>query len=441
MNYKHTKYAFLMQKKPTYDKMLLEWSEFMVFLVDSQNLCNSADLNSIMYFTKNILKIIMIITPILAVIAISLIFFQLMTNPDNNKLIKKLINSVKALVIVFLIPLFVTVVMSLVGSSTELTKCYNNATKPEMYSKYIKVNEEQSTPIVVDPNGYESGTFKQLDFSCKSKYIKAQFSCDTIHIVERHLNDFNYYNFDSTIGAYGGFDKYMKSLGGYFSKYYGKQPKVTTVYEFQQVAEYVLGMIVMYGFDYFNGDDGKYCKWGGHCKDMSKIRQGEIPGSATSDAFYPGQLIHSEDGLSDRKNFDKLISNKGEINMTTCCNWTTDMVFYKAGIFGQGRTAVNSSASFKKLATAKTNKIIKNYDEIKPGDIIEWFESEIDLNNVNTWKNWYHVSFVGEVDHNKHTFTAYETGSYLTSKRNHKKVMSTKKFNKKIAIIRVIDLK
>lgn len=407
----------------------------------TQNLCTSADLNSLMYFTKNILNLLIIIAPILAIISFTVLFTQLMHNPDNTKLIKKLKNTTIALVVLFLIPVIISIVMNLIGNSTDITKCYVNATKPELYSEYISTNDTPSQPIYTNPDEYESGSFQQLDFSCKSKRIKAQFSCDTIRIVERHINDFNYYNFDSVINSYGGFDKYMNSLGGYFKEYYGQQPKVTTVKEFQKVAEYVLGMIVMYGFDYYNGDTGKYCKWGGSCKSMSKIRQGELPGAATSDAFYPDQMLHTEDGLSDSTHFDKLISNKGEINMTTCCNWTTDMVYYKAGIFGQNRTGINHSASFAKLGRAKSNKIITNYEEIKPGDLLEWFDNEIDPNDVSTWKNWYHVSFVGEVDYEKKTFTAYETGSGLTGSRNHKKVHSMKKKNKHLAVIRVIDLK
>lgn len=413
-----------------------------MILAGTQGLCRTPQLNIFFYFAKNIINLIIIIAPILAIISFTLLFFQLMNNPDNDKLIKKLKNAATALVVVFFIPLVVSITMNLVGEKTDLTACYKNATTPELYSQYIKTSDDdEPTPIYSDPDKYDDGTFQQLDFSCKSNYIKAQFSCKTIRIVERHINDFNYYTFDSYINARGGFDKYMNSLGGYFSRYYGEQPKVTTVKEFQEVAEYVLGMIVMYGFDYYNGEDGKYCKWGSNCKDMFKIRKGELPNPATSDAFYPDQMIHNEDGLSDARHFDKLISNEGEINMTTCCNWTTDMVYYKAGIFGQGRTSVNSSASFAKLGRAKSNKIITNYEEIKPGDLLEWFDNDIDPNDVSTWKNWYHVSFVGEVDYKNKTFTAYETGSGLTGSRNHKHVHSMKKKNSKLAVIRVIDLK
>lgn len=413
-----------------------------MILAGTQGLCRTPQLNIFFYFAKNIINLIIIIAPILAIISFTLLFFQLMNNPDNDKLIKKLKNAATALVVVFFIPLVVSITMNLVGEKTDLTACYKNATTPELYSQYIKTSDDdEPTPIYSDPDKYDDGTFQQLDFSCKSNYIKAQFSCKTIRIVERHINDFNYYTFDSYINARGGFDKYMNSLGGYFSRYYGEQPKVTTVKEFQEVAEYVLGMIVMYGFDYYNGEDGKYCKWGSNCKDMFKIRKGELPNPATSDAFYPDQMIHNEDGLSDARHFDKLISNEGEINMTTCCNWTTDMVYYKAGIFGQGRTSVNSSASFAKLGRAKSNKIITNYEEIKPGDLLEWFDNDIDPNDVSTWKNWYHVSFVGEVDYKNKTFTAYETGSGLTGSRNHKQVHSMKKKNSKLAVIRVIDLK
>ena len=38
-----------------------------------------------------------------------------------------------------------------------------------------------------------------------SNIIKANFSCETIHIVENHLNDFNYYTFNSVMSRYGGF--------------------------------------------------------------------------------------------------------------------------------------------------------------------------------------------------------------------------------------------
>lgn len=406
------------------------------------SICKSAGLNSFMYFTKNIINIILIVAPILAIISFIFLFFKLTMDPDNKKLIKRLENVVKAMLFLFFIPLSVTIVMSLVGEKTDITKCYKNAQKPDVYAQYIKIEStDDNKKIIKSAEDYEDGTYKQLDFSCKSKYIKAQFSCDTIHIVERHMTDFNYYNFRSVIDSYGGFDRYMQKLGGYFKKYYGVQPKVTTVYEFQQVAEYVYGMMVMYGFDYYNGENGKYCKWGGSCQDMEKIRKGEFPKSGNNRAFYPGQLIHNEDGLSDRKNFDRLISPEGEINMTTCCNWTVDMVYYKAGIFGTGRTAVNSSASFTKMGLAKTNKLITNYEDIKPGDIVHWFERTVDPANPNTWGDWYHVSFVGEVDQKKRTWTTYEGGSAIMLRENHKSVYSMDKPNNKIAIVRVIDLK
>ena len=76
----------------------------MMMLIDAKYLCESVEMNSILYSVKNILKLILIISPILAIISMTLIFFQLMNNPDNNKLIKKLVNSIKALIIVFFIP-------------------------------------------------------------------------------------------------------------------------------------------------------------------------------------------------------------------------------------------------------------------------------------------------------------------------------------------------
>ena len=75
-----------------------------MMLVDTQNLCGSADMNTFLYIAKNVIKLIMIIAPILAIISITILLFLLMNRPDDNKLIKKIGNSVKALVIIFFIP-------------------------------------------------------------------------------------------------------------------------------------------------------------------------------------------------------------------------------------------------------------------------------------------------------------------------------------------------
>ena len=119
-----------------------------MILAGTQGLCRTPQLNIFFYFAKNIINLIIIIAPILAIISFTLLFFQLMNNPDNDKLIKKLKNAATSLVVVFFIPLVVSITMNLVGEKTDLTACYKNATTPELYSQYIKTSDDDSSSLV-----------------------------------------------------------------------------------------------------------------------------------------------------------------------------------------------------------------------------------------------------------------------------------------------------
>ena len=261
------------------------------------------------------------------------------------------------------------------------------------------------------------------------------------------MNDFTSGNFASVINSYGGFDNYTQKLGGVFDEYYGEQPVVKTAYEFQKVAEYVFGFMTMYGFDYYNGS--KYCKWGGgDCAKIEEIHEhmadetkGRFPKPGSSDAFYPGTEMYIDHGLSSPKNhFDKLISGSNGVNMTTNCNWTVDMVYYKAGIFGQGRTPITASTQYTKMFNSDTCKVIKDPHDIRVGDIVEYFEGNVNPDDVSTWNGWYHVAFVGEVNKAKNTWTTYDGGSLLMMQQSHKVVHSMDKPITSEVVIRVIDL-
>ena len=233
------------------------------------------------------------------------------------------------------------------------------------------------------------------------------------------------------------------------------------MYEFQKVAEYVYGFLYMYGADYFNGNDfvansgAKYCKWGGTCmyyKDLDEAKRNnkldEFPfPTGTEDAFYPGGMRYENSGMSDSHHFDRMISNTSSPNITTGCNWTADMVYYKAGIFGTGRTKVNSSASAVAMAKAKGNKVITDFKDLKVGDLLQFFTKEVDSSNPDTWGSWGHVAFVGEINYKTGVITAYDGGSYFMMNRNHKWTFNRNKTTKSLfgypgwGAIRVIDLK
>ncbi len=385
--------------------------------------CRSLMMNNVLYAVKNILNTLLIIAPILAIIAGVIALIRLLNNPEDKKGHSRIINIIKALVIIFFIPLLANIVISLVGDRTDITACYNSAKKPSLTTKYIPAKDEKGKTIYVDPLEYEKGHAQTLNFDCKSKIIKAELSCETLKIVEQHYMDFNSTTFKSYIQQQGGFENYVQSLGGVFQEFYGKKPKVTTVAEFQRVAEYVLGFLTMYGVDYYNGKNSlrsHYCKWGGDCLYYNDGGGNPI---GTADAFYPGRTRHDNNGLSDSEHFDKMVSNLDNPNITTNCNYLVDMVYIKAGIF------TPSLKSDKFITMAKKTKVVTNFADLKVGDLIHFFREPVDSSNPESWRDrgWGHVAFVGEVYPEQHKAVVYDGGQYFTRNQNYKWTIDTSK--------------
>ena len=403
--------------------------------------CSSVGINNILYIIKRIMNVVVIIAPILAILSFSILMVKLMRNPEKKKLIKKLKNSTLALVILFFIPLIVNIVMNMLGESTDISSCYNTAAKISNDANYIVTKDEKAgKSVIVKKDDYEESFPKQLDFTCKSYKINANFSCETIHIIEHHIDDFNNGSFGSVIASYGGFKNYAKSIGSIFYDYYGENIKVKKVYEFQRVSEYVFGYMTMFGFDYYNGVDGmdindvKYCKWGGSCMEMADYEKAvaeaekksretgkhvepdiQIP-TGSSDAFYPGQFLMINHGTFPGASFDSGIAGN---NMTTNCNNSVDMVYTKANILGTKERPYLSSQWQDQVADKK-NKVISDFKDLQVGDILHFFTQPVDSSNPSTWGGWTHVAYVGEIDYENGIVTAYDGGSYLTSNRNHK---------------------
>lgn len=219
----------------------------------------------------------------------------------------------------------------------------------------------------------------------------AIFSTGTQRIVDAHRNDFTYDTFDSFMKKAGGYNAYVKSLGGVFAKYIGKQPHVKTVQEFQEVAEYVMGLLTIWGVNYWNG--GTHWKWG---QNLNK-------GNYTADAFRQG----SQRADAWRSDVDRNLSDKKYA--ATNCNAGVDMLEKKCGIHPY------QSAYFK-----SGNKIITDRKDLKVGDRVHFFKKKMTSTDKGTWssKLWRHVAIVGEVTDT--TVTFYDFGNRFVRNRNPK---------------------
>ena len=124
--------------------------------------CNSATLGSVLYMIKNLLNLVWIVGPLLAIISLVIHFSMLTKNPDDQKIPKKIRNSFIALFVLFLIPALVNWSMLMLGEGTEISSCWTqNVSKPSFNATYINPYGDQSTtPIYADPADYEYGVPK-----------------------------------------------------------------------------------------------------------------------------------------------------------------------------------------------------------------------------------------------------------------------------------------
>ncbi len=397
--------------------------------------CDKSYTVQVFLVLKYLIKFVCIVVPIIIIIASIIGITKVVVNGKDDDLkdeLKKVVKRIIAGLVIFFIPSILGYVFTNIvkGEGETILTCINSATAEKV--KSLKEKEEKEAEEERKRQEKEDAKILKEAYDEQHKYDKEKqkifyearerfrnsrnsvsiangemFTPQTQKIIQDHANDFDYRTFRSVISSYGGMKGYANELGGVFKKYYGVDvPPVTCASDLQEISEYVFGFMYLYGFDYYNGK--KYCKWGGECGGSQ----------AAGDAFYPSGVKHTEDGLSNPKNdFDRLISGAREVNMTTNCNWTVDMVYYKAGLFG-GPGQPDSSASFRSMG--KKYKPITSAAELQPGDVVHFFRGSINKADPSTWHDWYHVAFIGEVNKTEGYVIGYDGGSYFTNNKNFK---------------------
>ena len=242
-------------------------------------------------------------------------------------------------------------------------------------------------------NGVAYGTGGgNLDFSCTSDKVKANFSCETLRIVENHLYELNANNFYDVINSHGGFENYAKSLGGIFGDYYGKEMPHYTAADFQRAAEYVIGWMYMYGWTYW-GSPNVFWKNGFY----SNYDRGKVQ-------------YYNEGHKNIYEHFDPLISGQRGVNyMATACGELEIFAYDKMGIPRKSRNQLPKVARLR---------------DLKVGDAIIFFNEKLpDKLNEKTWNfgNVRHNVVVGEVysDH----LVIYDVGNYFPRHQDYKRVV------------------
>ena len=228
---------------------------------------------------------------------------------------------------------------------------------------------------------------------------------NTNSIVNAHRYDFDYSNFASYIKKCGGYAAYVRSLGGVFTKWSGRNItlvpdyKVKTVREFQEACDYVFGLMTMYGFNYNKGKPGTSKNWG----------------KGSDDAFYPPTADYDKLGLLVYENghkttIDLICAGTTKGGMTTNCGWSVTYIMRKAGLIPADAENVEvefyGNASYHKYYRNRGAKILtmKDTSDLKVGDVIGFFGS-------GTGFTYKHCAICVNVDKAKGTYTLYDGGS------------------------------
>lgn len=249
-------------------------------------------------------------------------------------------------------------------------------------------------------------------------------------VVNAHKNDFYYKNYSSKMKGYGGYGTYVNNLSPFFKEVrarINKGQKVTTIQQFQRRANYVSGLMAIWGFDYNNSKT--YWRWG-HSTE------------STSDSFYTG----GKRGKCNSGTIGNLCQGTNGKARTTCCNYGVDTLYKACNRYKM------SSSFFKRIVNQGKGTVVTSRKKIKVGDMILFFHASIDYKKKGTWKGWSHVAIVYKIT-DKYIILADYGSRFIKSKKpfhymDRKSVESSGKaggaysnYGKNWAAIHMFDLK
>lgn len=106
--------------------------------------CYSNVLGNLFAIFKNILKLIQIIGPIIMIVFLTINLFTLVKNPEEKKVPKKIRNSFIALVLLFVLPIIVNAVITLILGNSNAGLCYKNVELNFNTPTYKPINDSNN---------------------------------------------------------------------------------------------------------------------------------------------------------------------------------------------------------------------------------------------------------------------------------------------------------
>lgn len=131
--------------------------------------CNEPSLGPILQVIRNIITVIQILVPIILIVMSTINLIKMMSNPDDKKMVKKILNSVLAAILVFIVPVFIDATMNLLGENFTISSCWSSMIEPDnTVPKYIDPYSNNRNPVVVPGSKYQTGDEREEDSSASA---------------------------------------------------------------------------------------------------------------------------------------------------------------------------------------------------------------------------------------------------------------------------------
>ena len=259
--------------------------------------------------------------------------------------------------------------------------------KAKITAKTKNDKKHSVTIEVVEKGGNIAEDFKLVNLKGKPEMRK-----ETWKIINDHRMDFYQNSYDSYISKHGGYNKYVKNLGGVFAKYAttDKIP-IKTAADFQEAAEYVWGLMTIWGGDYYGNHNNAWRNNKAWKNGKSDRYRSSFGGNK-----YGNRTTPINPRLKSKKDTNYVCSTM----LGTFISSTNLKFHYIEDDPGPRQNMVNKFGSFRDAT------------KLQVGDVLYWL-------------GYSHVAIVGEVYKDK--VVIYDGGSKFTKAGKYKFTMNRKK--------------
>ena len=160
------------------------------------SICESADVLSALRLVKIIIRLIRVLVPILLLVSLTLDFVAAMTSHDDdalNKTIRSVIPKSVAVIAIFFIPQFVSIVVGLTSSSDAYKLCLQNATVENISRAYIEeadvyMKDAEKNVSRSSLNLARRAVNRILDDDIKKEYLEKLDNLEYVIVAKEWLN-------------------------------------------------------------------------------------------------------------------------------------------------------------------------------------------------------------------------------------------------------------